>query len=176
MLNIYLNTWGNYNENGADGGEWITLPMDADELTETMDRVAAAMGDNDPEWFVNDYEWTTEIEPREIGEMENITELNEWIDELSSMDEWDQKEIAAAMEAWGYSFAEAMDKQQRGCFTFYADIDLQELAYELADEEIACYTADGKAPSFLTRYFDYEAFARDLAFDYEETSYGVICQ
>ena len=58
MLNIYLNTWGNYNENGADGGEWITLPMDEDELAEVMEKIADAMGDEDPEWFVNDYEWT----------------------------------------------------------------------------------------------------------------------
>ena len=34
MLNIFINTWKNYNENGADGGEWVTLPMKADELEE----------------------------------------------------------------------------------------------------------------------------------------------
>lgn len=34
MLNIFVNTWGNYNENGADGGEWITLPMEPEELEE----------------------------------------------------------------------------------------------------------------------------------------------
>lgn len=28
MLKIYVNTWANYNENGAGGGRWITLPMD----------------------------------------------------------------------------------------------------------------------------------------------------
>jgi hypothetical protein len=32
MLKIYLNTWKNYNENGADGGKWIELPADEDEL------------------------------------------------------------------------------------------------------------------------------------------------
>ena len=36
MLNIFINTWGNYNENGADGGKWIALPMDANELEETL--------------------------------------------------------------------------------------------------------------------------------------------
>ena len=176
MLNIYVNTWGNYNENGADGGEWITLPMDAGDLEKTLDRIAENMQDFDPEWFVNDYEWTTEIEPREIGEMENITELNEWIDELNGLDEWDQKEIAAAMEAWDYSFEEAHDKQQRGYFTFYANQDLQEVAEEIADELIAC-CGHKETPDILTRYFDYEAFARDLSFDgYTETSYGVIVE
>ncbi len=171
MLNIYVNTWGNYNENGADGGEWITLPMDADELEEKLEAIAAAMPDNDPEWAIHDYEWTTEIEPREISEYENIAALNEWLQELDGLDEWDQKEIAAAMEAWDYSFETAMERQQRGCFVFYAGQSLEEVAEELVNE---CYfTKD--TPEILTRYFDYEAFARDLRFDgYEETSYGVI--
>ena len=174
MLNVFVNTWGNYNENGADGGEWITLPMDANTLDETLDRIAEAMGDHDPEWAIHDYEWTTEIEPREIGEYENIVELNEWLEELDTLDEWDQKEIAAAMEAWGYSFEEARNKQERGCFTLYHNMDLEEVAEELVNE---CYTPDTATAEFFARYFDYEAFARDLRFDgYEETSYGVIVE
>ena len=168
MLNIFVNTWGNYNENGADGGEWITLPMDAEELAETLAKIAEAMGDNDPEWAIHDYEWTTEIEPREISEMESIEQLNEELQELDGLDEWDQKEIAAAMEAFGYTFAEAYERQQRGCFIFYHGMDLEEVAEELVNE---CYDL----PEFALRYFDYEAFARDLRFDgYEETSHGVI--
>lgn len=173
MLNIYVNTWGNYNENGADGGEWITLPMDADELTDKLDAIAENMHDYDPEWFINDYEWTTEIEPRAIDEMENIDDLNEFLEELETLDEYDQKEIAAAIEAWGYDFNEAMDKQQRGYFTFYAGMDLEEVAEMIVDE---CYfTKD--TPDILTRYFDYAAFARDLSFDgYTETAHGVIVE
>ncbi len=170
MLNIFVNTWGNYNENGADGGEWITLPMDEDELTETLEKIAAAMGDNDPEFCIHDYEWITEIEPREISEMDNIELLNEELQELDGLNEWDQKEIAAAIEAFGYSFTEAHERQQRGCFTLYAGQDLQEVAEQIADE---CYLYN--APEFLARYFDYAAFAHDLTFDgYTETSYGVI--
>ena len=171
MLNIFVNTWGNYNENGADGGEWITLPMEAEELEETLNKIAEAMGDHDPEWAIHDYEWTTEIEPREISELENITALNEELQELDGLDEWDQKEIAAAMEAFGMDFKEAYERQQRGCFIFYAGQDLDDVAAELADEWL-----DSKdIPDFVARYFDYDAFARDLRFDgYTETSHGVI--
>lgn len=172
MLNIFVNTWGNYNENGADGGEWITLPMDEDELTETLEKIAAAMGDNDPEFCIHDYEWTMEIEPRDISEYENITALNEELQELDGLDEWDQKEIAAAMEAFGYEFKEAHERQQRGCFIFYAGQDLEDVAAELADE----WLNSKDIPSFIANYFDYAAFARDLRFDgYNETSHGVIC-
>lgn len=173
MLNIYINTWGNYNERGADLGEWITLPMDEDELEAKLEEVAERMKDEDPEWFVNDYEWTSEIEPRAIGENENIVELNAFIEELDGLDEWDQKEATAAVEAWGYSFEEAMNKQQRGCFTFYAGMTLEEVAEELVNE---CYITKD-TPDIFARYFDYKAFARDLGFDgYCETRWGVIVE
>lgn len=169
MLNIFVNTWGNYNENGADGGQWITLPMDPEELEEVLENIAALMGDNDPEWAIHDYEWTTEIEMDEISEYANIFKLNEMCNELDDLDEWEAEEIAAAVEAWDYTFAEALERHNRGCFIFYPGRDLEEVAEEIIDE---CYDL----PEFALRYFDFEAFARDLRFDgYEETKYGVIC-
>jgi len=169
MLNIFVNTWGNYNTNGADGGEWITLPMDPDELEEVLENIAAAMGDNDPEWAIHDYEWESEIELGDVNEMDSIEEWNERCQEAADLDEWEAEEIAAAIEAWDYTFAEALDRQQRGYFTFYRGQDLEEVAEELINE---CYDL----PEFALRYFDYEAFARDLSFDgYTETTYGVIC-
>ena len=172
MLNIYVNTWGNYNENGADGGKWLTLPMDPDALEEELNAIAAAMGDNDPEWAIHDYEWTTEIEDLfPVGEYDNITTLNERLQELESLEEWELEEVAAAMEAFSYSFLEAVDRQQRGYFTLYRNMDLEEVAEELVTD---CYfTRD--TPDIFIRYFDYAAFARDLSFDgYTETKYGVI--
>ena len=168
MLNIFVNTWGNYNENGADGGEWITLPMDSDELDEVLENIAIKMGDEDPEWFINDYEWTIETELGDVHEMDNIQEWNDLCNEAYALEEWEAEEIAAAIEAWDYSFREALDRQQRGCFIFYPGQDLEEVAEELIND---CYDL----PEIAKRYFDYEAFARDLRYDgYEETSFGVI--
>ena len=168
MLNIFANTWGNYNENGADGGEWITLPMDAEELEEVLENIAKAMGDNDPEWFINDYEWTTEIDLGEVHEMDIIHKWNNLCKEAYTLQEWEAVEIVAAIEAWGYTFAEAMERQRRGCFSFYHGMDLEEVAEELVND---CYDL----PEFALRYFDFKAFARDLSFDgYTETKYGVI--
>ena len=169
MLNLFVNTWGNYNENGADGGEWITLPMDADELEEVLENIAIKMGDNDPEWFINDYEWTIEMELGDVHEMDSITEWNDLCNEADGLEEWEAEEIAAAVEAYGYTFREALERHERGCFIFYQGRDLEEVAEEIINE---CYDL----PEFALRYFDYEAFARDLSFDgYTETKYGVIC-
>ena len=168
MLNLFVNTWGNYNENGADGGQWITLPMDSDELEEVLENIAALMKDEDPEWFINDYEWTIETELGDVHEMDSISEWNERCQEADDLEEWETEEIAAAMEAYGYTFPEALERQRRGCFIFYPGQDLEEVAEDLINE---CYDL----PEFALRYFDYEAFARDLSYDgYTETKYGVI--
>ena len=168
MLNIFVNTWGNYNENGADGGQWITLPMEEEELEEALENIAALMKDEDPEWFINDYEWTIEMELGDVHEMDSIMEWNERCQEADNLEEWEAEEIAAAIEAYDYTFAEAFERQQRGCFIFYPGQDLQEVAESIIDE---CYNL----PEFALRYFDYAAFARDLTFDgYTETTYGVI--
>lgn len=174
MLNIFINTWGNYNENGADGGEWISLPMEENELNETLEQIAKNMGDEDPEFCIHDFEWITECgDLCEVDENMDIFALNEQLQEFDTLNEWEQEETAAAVEAFGYTFKEAMEKQQRGCFTFYKGYDLEDLAYELADE----YMNGNSIPSFLSNYFDYKAFARDLGFDgYTETTNGVIIE
>ena len=91
--------------------------------------------------------------------------------QLDELDEWEAEEIAAAIEAYGYSVAEALERHERGCFIFYRGMEMDEVAEELVNE---CYfTRD--TPEIFTRYFDYEAFARDLSFDgYTATKYGVI--
>ncbi len=172
MLKVFMNTWGNYNENGAEGGKWITLPMDEDELQETLDEIAEAMGDRDPEWAIHDYEWEGDIDFGDVNEMDNVFKWNEICEEADDLDGWELKEVAAAIEAFGYSFAEAVDRQQRGCFTFYPGQNLVDVAYEIVED---CYFSED-VPEVFKNYFDYEAYARDLGFDgYRETDYGVIC-
>lgn len=172
MLKVFVNTWGNYNENGAYGGEWISLPMEASELEEKLAEIAKKMGDNDPEWAIHDYEWEGEVEFGDVNEMDNIMKWNEILEEADSLEDYELKEVAAAMEAFGYKFAEAVERQQSGYFTFYPEQNMLDVAYEIVEE---CYFSDD-VPEVFKNYFDYKAFARDLEFDgYRETSYGVIC-
>ena len=174
MLNLFVNTWGNYNTNGADGGEWITLPMEEEELEEVLATIAHNMGDNDPEWAIHDYEWETEIDLGEVHELSSIHHWNELCNNLYRLTEGEAEEIAAAMDAYGYTVEEAFERQARGCFIFYAGMDLEEVAEEMVDDMIASY-AKGEVPEIFARYFDYSAFARDLSFEgYNQTKYGVI--
>ena len=129
------------------------------------------MGDHDPEFCIHDYEYIGEIELEEISEYTNIQQLNELCNDAINLDEYELKEIAAAIDAFGYNFKEAMKKQQAGSFVFYNDQDLEDVAYEIVEE---CYFTK-ETPDIFKTYFDYKAFARDLGFDgYVETKYGVI--
>ena len=171
MLNIYVNTWGNYNENGADGGEWLSLPMDADELETALERIAEAMGDHDPEWFVNDYEWEGEYSFRSIEEGERFGDLNEYAQQLDALDKWDLEKYAAAVEAFGGKYVDIDDLDE---YNLYSDIGNDyDLGYYWAMES-GCY--DLEKMGHLANYIDYEAFGRDIRFDSDgaHTDYGWI--
>ena len=171
MLNIFINTWGNYNVNGADGGQWVTLPMDESELEETMDNIAAAMGDDDPEFCIHDWEWTNEISGRDIDENDDILELNEYVQALDDLDEWDQKVYAAAVEYWGANYVDIDDLDK---YNLYSDIiNDYDLGYYWAMES-GCY--DLSSMGHLANYIDFDAFGRDIRFDSDggHTSFGWI--
>lgn len=167
MLKIYVNTWGNYNENGAEGGEWIHLPTDHDDLMNNLRRIANRMQDEDLEWFVNDYEWKNGRDFGKIEENTNIFHLNEIAEELEALDNWDLDKLEAIIEANTDDLEIAMEQLDNAIY--YDGMTLEEVAEQIVDE---CYDL----PEIALRYFDYEAFARDLRFDgYTETAHGVIC-
>jgi antirestriction protein len=171
MLNIFVNTWGNYNENGADGGKWITLPMEDDELMETLESIAESMGDQDPEFCIHDYEWTCEWDGHAISEYDSIEELNTYCQRLSELSEHESLVYSAAVEYWGEKY---VDLDSLDDYNLYTDIkDNYDLGYYWAVES-GCYDLDSMG--HLANYFDYESFGRDIAIEADGgfTSYGFI--
>lgn len=165
LISVFLNTWGNYNENGADNGFWVNLPCD---LEAELEKLAESTGEevDEMEVFINDTD--ININGLEIGEYDNIKELNELAGQLESLDEYDLEKVGAIVEAYGADLKEAIDDIDN--YTYYSGKTLEKVAYEIVEE---CY----ELPEIAQRYFDYEAFARDLGFDgYTETTNGVIYQ
>ena len=163
LISVFLNTWGNYNENGADNGFWVELPCDLDEV---LEKLSASTGEDldDMEVFINDYE--TNINGLEISENSNISDLNDLAERLEALDEYDLEKLEAILEADGGSLENALDDMDE--YTYYSGMTLEEVAEEIVTE---CYNLS----DFALRYFDFEAFARDLSFDgYTETENGVI--
>lgn len=171
MINIFVNTWGNYNKNGADGGQWITLPMEPDKLEEVLENIAEAMGDEDPEWAIYDCEWEPEWVDLAIDGSENIQGLNEYAQKLDALDKRDREIYCAAAEYWG---AKQIDIDDLGSYCLHTDIHSEyDLGYYWAIES-GCFEIDEKSP--LSRYFNYKAFGRDINFETDGgfTSFGWI--
>lgn len=172
-IRIYIANLGKYNE-GELVGEWISLPATEEELEELFVRIKVAHYDEDGDYVpyyeedgiiyeevaIHDYE--TEI-GLDIGEYDNIEELNELAERL---EDEDIEVIKAIIEATGYDLDYALDNVDN--VTFYPNASLLDVAYEIVEE---CYDL----PEFAKTYFDYNAFARDLGYDgYYEVENGTI--
>lgn len=154
MLNIFVTNLGKYNE-GHLIGEWVELPVSEEELQ----AVYARIGINEyyEEVFITDYE--TDISGLEIGEYDNISNLNNFATELDNLDDSD-KEVVGALISYGYDLEEALDKKD-DCYIFYNVGDMADVAERYCDE---CGILD-EIPDHLRGYFDYEAYGRDMSFE-----------
>ena len=158
----FITNLGKYNE-GYLVGKWIDFPIDDDDFEKELASIGVVSGSMYEEWFITDYDCALFDMHDAFGEYPNIDDINEVAEALDCRED----EFVALLEVCSYE--DALDHLEDEDFTFYYDMTLEDVAYELVDE---CYNL----PEIAQRYFDYKAFARDLSFDgYTETSNGVIC-
>lgn len=149
-LTGYITNLSEYT-NGKLIGEWVNFPITEEETTAVLDRI-----DNPEEVFFTDWDGV------KLGEFISIDEVNELAEDLEAVD---ADVVAAIMEANGSDLREAIDRVDS--VMFYEGMTLEDVAYKMV--------AEMDLPEFAERYFDYEAFARDLGFDgYYEVSNGVV--
>ncbi len=156
---VFITNLGKYNE-GELVGKWLDLPCA--DIGAELAEIGVAPGTQYEEYFITDYEnsWGYQV-----GEYESLVKLNELAERIEEV-ECDEEHIAAYIEATGYDLGYALDNYENS--VFYHDMDLEDVAYSIVEE---CYDL----PEIAQRYFDYEAFARDLGYDgYVETEYGTI--
>ena len=171
-LKGFITNLGKYNE-GELIGEWITFPIDEDDLLDALKSIGCYYEDEDGNIHNEEYEeyfftdWDCDFE-HELGEYENIERLNELAE---TFNEWDEDTFAAACEIWGFNNVIDGDP---GDYQLYSNInDGYELGYYWAIES-GCYDLKTMGP--LANYIDYEAFGRDLTYDLNGgfSSYGWI--
>lgn len=133
----------------ADKEIKLSLPCDEQELKDSYTIVSC------------ENSWDYENEDLTLEELNNLAQDLQDIE-----DNGDENWLEAYIEATGCDLNIAVDKYDTS--TFYHDMDLVDVAYDIVEE---CYNL----PENLERYFDYEAFARDLEIEgYTETYYGTI--
>ena len=133
----------------ADKEIKISLPCDEQELKDSYTIVSC------------ENSWDYENEDFTLEELNNLAKDLQDIE-----DNGDEDWLEAYIEATGCDLNIAVDKYDDS--TFYHDMSLVDVAYDIVED---CYNL----PENLERYFDYEAFARDLEIEgYTETNYGTI--
>ena len=165
LISVFLNTWENYNENGAEGGFWVNLPCNLDKV---LEKLAKSTGEeiDEMEVFINDYE--TDINGLEIGEHTDLETLNETAEELEALDDYDIEKLEAILEADGGSLEDALKNMDD--YIFYNGQSLEDVASEMIEEGVF-----GDIPESIINYIDISAIARDLDYNgYTETDKGVI--
>ncbi len=146
---IYVACLASYNS-GYLHGKWIDANQSEDAI---MEDIQAMLSDspveNAEEWAIHDYQGFGDIK---LHEYESISTIAEYAEFIAEHEELGQALIAE----YDLDTAKAMiEDQYHGCYDSEVDF-----AHHLIDD---CYGE--KLPDNLMRYFDYEAFARDLFID-----------
>lgn len=154
MMRIFLTNLGLYNE-GILAGEWLDLPATDEEIQAVKDRTG--YDETHEEYFITDYE--SDVSGLKIGEYDSIEELNalaELIDE--------DAEVVEALMYFGYDTAEEIE-DHKDDLIFIATVE----GSMNEDETIGYYYAKEcgclNIPEEIERYFDYEAYGRDISLD-----------
>ena len=163
MLKIYLTDLSAYNK-GYLFGEWISLPSDnLDEQLSKILKAGEAMCfieegyfEKHEEYFITDFEWD-DIELFEIGEYENIFNLNEQLKLIENCTNNELKAIAFLLgEQISLNLEDAYYKADD--VIIYENQTMEDIAYDLMQE---LYNAD-TLPSIIANHIDYDSIARDL--------------
>lgn len=152
-----------YLVNGESIGEWVTFPIDEDELEEVLERV----GVND-EYFFVDYECDVSGVCDGLKEHSSVEELNELAEALENVD--DEDLLAAALELGGSSVMDIIENI--GDYSLRKDIlNDYDLGYDYVVE-----AGIMDIPDYIQNYIDYEAFGSDLRINAygAHTEYGWI--
>lgn len=150
-IQVFMNTWKNYNENGADtsliNGGWMSIE-EAKEFIEEQ-------RNNNP--FINDIDGYV---PFEINEYSNADKELDNLTKYFSIE--DRDILNAIIYSSGYDLDKCIEIFENGDYIYYSCIENEfDLGYAVV-EECGLLENDNE---LLVRYFDYEAFGRDLVLE-----------
>lgn len=108
--------------------------------------------------FVLDSKLTQSITPNQGNIIGMPEAMNTWTEEQKT-------KVILAVHEGGAAFDIEADEPDDIEIDLYQDMTLKDLAYQFVDEGLF-----GDIPAHLQSYIDYDAVARDLAHDYNETT------
>ena len=169
-IKIFLTNLGKYNE-GCLMGEWVKLPVPKDKLEAVLRRIG--INEQYEEYFISDYE--SLFSNLHISEYASIAELNELAERIEELADFDYDKLGAVLESESsMSISEILAIiDELDSFDLLEGIDDDEALGEYYAE---CGCIFAGVPDSIQRYFDYEAYGRDIRLELNccITSYGVV--
>jgi hypothetical protein len=174
-MKVCIQNLGMYNE-GYLLWHWLELPATNNEIQEALDKIKVC---NDKNQYYDEagcpYEEyhfpDVEDFPFEYYEYMNLEEINELAEKYENLDGVEQEAFIHFKEN-GYSTEEALEKATDHDYFYIEASNDTELGENYIDE---VYGGVEHMPrEELERYFDWEAFGRNLAYDFYQTENGYI--
>jgi len=166
MLKIYMTDLAAYNK-GFLLGEWITLPMNEDKLSEAISKVLRGGEaictleygyEEHEEYFITDWEFEDGLELFEVGEYSSPYTLNKELQLIEDQGNNRLKELSFLLnEGYASDVEDAISKVDD--VILYEDQTMNDVAFNLMDE---MYGVDYKLPAIIANNIDYDGIAYDL--------------
>lgn len=161
-IKVYMNTWANYNENGADLSRYGIKSMRDGWLSIDEAREFAEKYEED-EPFINDLDnvpFDTEI--NEYSYVEDALDL---LERLNDLDEREIEEMKAIQEATGYPLNQVLDIFENESYTYYPGVtSYEDLAYEFISSMGGIKEIDD-----ATNFLDTQQLRRDLDLEFDDS-------
>ena len=149
-----MNTWGNYNQYGADAdavnGGWMSL----DEAEEWLKDHA------EEECFINDTDFPENLNV-EVSDYSNPQTIIDQIRDFINCD--DQEALNAIMESTGYDLDECLDILNRGDYYYISNVtDEEDLARAYIDQVYGENHLTDMGVDTLSRYVDEDTWREEV--------------
>lgn len=168
MINLYISTYHKYNS-GYLNGEWVELPLDEEKLEETLNRIKGLHpAESDAEFMIQDYETDLNIK---IEECDSIYELNELAQKTDNWTDTEKEVFGCLVSNWQADFEEAQEKVNNNDYFYIEANNDTELAENYIEETGGIELLPRE---ILERYFDFEAYGRELSYGFTQTENGYL--
>lgn len=168
-IGVYCGTYSKYNECSLYG-MWVDLEQftDAEDFFEVCRQLHE--DESDPEFMFQDYQGFPEEFYHESMCVDDVQKILDYL----QLSEDEREMLDAYCKCFGKYLTDfdglLYEARERNCGQWDS---FQAFADNMADEEI-CNHSLGQSTEFFERYFDYEAYARDLECDYYISDNGYI--
>lgn len=152
---IWVGTWAAYN-NGILHGAWIDCTLGADHINDEINKILETCPEQGEEWSIFDASALPNFINNEY--YHDTDKIAAWAEALEEHGEI----IASLAEELNIEDIEEVLEYHENHY-YQSHRNFLEFATELFDETVA-----HDVPAHVLNYIDYEAFARDLSYDFFE--------